>query len=299
LQADEGVNGESKQEVPKPAPAPPPPADLALAMGATRGSGFNPHQGRALAEVVVFVGVVVALGALAYYFAGFLAAWATPLVPTAVDRKLGQAAQTQLALVRGDCSERATAYVATITRPLLDAAGPLPFEFEFVVQKDESVNAFALPGGFVTVNSGLLAAAESGEEVAGVLSHEIQHALLRHGTRRMLRELGGGMVLSLLTFGWEPTGLGALAGRLTSLSYDRGQESEADARGVDLLLRAGVDPRGLVRFFERLAHEGGPTPPMLLSTHPDPGARGQLARRVAAGGTFRRLPSPPRPVCDP
>lgn len=268
-------------------------------MNSQHGSGFRPHQGRALAEVAAFVAVVALLGGLAYHFAGYLAAWATPLVPLEVDRKLGQASESQLALVRTNCSERATAYVAAITKPLLEAAGPLPFAFEFVVQKDESVNAFALPGGFVTVNSGLLEAAESGEEVAGVLGHEIQHALLRHGTRRILRELGGSMVLSLLMLGGEPTGMSALSGRLTSLSYDRGQESEADARGVDLLLRAGIDPRGLARFFERLSRESGAAPPVLLSTHPDSGERSELVRRAAATGSFGKLPEPPHPACDP
>jgi len=299
LQGDTNVSSETKPEAPKLAAAPAPPADVALALGSGPTPGFRPNQQRALTEVLALAAVVLLLGGLAYHFAGRLAAWATPLVPLEVDRKLGQASSAQLALVRSECSERATAYVVLLTGPLLEAAGPLPFEFEFVVQRDESVNAFALPGGYVTVNSGLLEAAESGEEVAGVIGHEIQHALLRHGTKRILRELGGSMVLSLLTFGGEPTGIGALSGRLTSLAYDRGQESEADVRGVDLLVRAGVDPRGLARFFERLSREGGPTPPALLSTHPDPGERSQLALRAAAPNTFRKLPSPPRPVCDP
>jgi len=293
------VTGDSNPGAPKLAPAPPPPADVALDLASGRSPGYRPHQGRALLEVAAFSGVVLLLGWLAYHFAGVLAAWATPVLPIDVDRKLGQASAGQLALMRTECSERATAYVKSITKPLLDAAGPLPFEFEFVVSKDEAVNAFALPGGFVTVNSGLLEAAESGEEVAGVLGHEIQHALLRHGTRRILRQLGGSLVLGLLTFGGEPTGISGLAGQLTSLSYDREQESEADVRGVDLLLRAGIDPRGLSAFFDRLSREGGMAPPVLLSTHPDPGDRSARIASLAAAGPFTKLPPPPRPVCDP
>jgi len=302
------VTGDSNEGGPRLAPAPPPPPEDALGtanrpaarQGGSEGAarGFDPHQGRAFGELLLFAAVVVALGALAYHFAGTLAAWATPLVPKSVDRKLGEVSAAQLSIMRSECSKRATDYVNVITAPLLEAAGPLPFEFEVVVARDESINAFALPGGFLTVNSGLLEAAESGEEVAGVLGHEIQHALLRHGTKRILRQLGGSIVLGLV-LGAEPTGMSGLAGQLTSLAYDRGQETEADERGVQLLLRAGIDPSGLGRFFERLAEEGGPAPPALLSTHPDPGERATLARQVVPGGAKRKLPPPPRPVCDP
>jgi predicted Zn-dependent protease len=272
---------------------------VALDLSSRRSPGYRPHQGRALLETAAFSGVVLLLGWLAYHFAGVLAAWATPILPMEVDRKLGQASSSQLDLMRTECSERATAYVRSIMEPVLAAAGPLPFEFEVVVAKDETVNAFALPGGFVTVNSGLLEAAESGEEVAGVLGHEIQHALLRHGTRRILRQLGGSIVLSLLTFGGEPTGISGLSGQLTSLAYDRQQESEADVRGVELLVHAGIDPRGLSAFFDRMSREGGPTPPALLSTHPDPGDRREQVAALAGAGPFTKLPGPPRPVCDP
>lgn len=290
------MTGESNSGGPKLAPAPPPPPEVQLQM--PRAEGFRPHQGRALGEVFAFIVVVLALGGLAYHFAGSIAAWAAPVVPLDVDRKLGQLSASQLALVRQECSTRSTDYVKSITSQLLEEAGPLPFDFEVVVAKDEAVNAFALPGGFLTVNSGLLEAAESGEEVAGVLGHEIQHALLRHGTKRILRELGGSVVLSLF-LGGDPTGFSGLAGQLTSLAYDRGQESEADARGVALLLKADVDPRGLARFFERLSSEGGPTPPALLSTHPDPGERSGMAKKARPDRPYRKLPPPPRPVCDP
>lgn len=288
------MTDDSNQGVPQLAKAPPPPLEqMPRSMG-----GFRPHQGRAIGELAVLSAFLVGVGALAYFFAGTVAAWATPLIPYSVDRKLGEASAAQLALSQTACSERATAYVKKLTEPLLAAAGPLPFEFEVVVVRDAAVNAFALPGGFLTVNSGLLEAAQTGEEVAGVLSHEIQHALLRHGTKRVLREVGGGVAIGML-FGADPTGMSGIAAQLTSLAYDRGQESEADARGIDLLARANVDPSGLGRFFERLAKTGGPTPPAILSTHPDPGARAELAARARPSGTVRTLEKPPRPVCDP
>lgn len=288
-------------EAPKPppevAPAPPPPAHVAEAMKRGPEGGFQPGGSRLLVETVLGVLAVLALGALAFAFAGRLAAWFVPLVPVSVDRKLGEVSQIQLSTLP-ECPEAAREYVQSLAEPLLAAAGETPFPFQFRVVRDESVNAFALPGGFVTVNSGLLEAAETGEEVAGVLGHEIQHALLRHGTRRMLRQLGGSVVLGLLFGGTDLDSLSRLAGTLTSLSYDRAQESEADVRGVELLLSAGIDPRGLSTFFERLARESSDaTPPELLSTHPDPGARAELTRRAGEGLRFKPLPPPPQGLC--
>lgn len=281
------------------APAPPPPPHVELSLGGGSTQGFSPSGNRMLLEITGVLVVVTALGVLAFVLSGRLAAWLTPFVPESVDRQIGEVSERQLGFMREPCSERATRYVEEIAAPLLRPAEPLPFPFHFVVAKDESVNAFALPGGFVTVNSGLLEAAESGEEVAGVLGHEIQHALLRHGTRRVLRQLGGSVALSLLTFGYEPTGLSGVAAQLTSLSYDRDQESEADARGVELLLRARVDPRGLVRFFQRLEEkQQGLAPPVFLSTHPDSGQRSELVARAARGGTFTPLPAPPKNPCS-
>jgi predicted Zn-dependent protease len=197
-----------------------------------------------------------------------------------------------------ECSNPAAkVYVENLAQPMLDAAGDLPFEFTFRVADDAQVNAFALPGGYVTVNRGLLEAAESGEEVAGVIGHEIQHALLRHGTKRVLRQLGGSVILALVFGGSDVHGIAQAAGQVTGLSYDRSQESEADEHGVDLLVKANIDPRGLSTFFGRLA-EGSATPPELLSTHPDPGTRAELvAEAVSAGGPYKKLPPPSAAPC--
>jgi predicted Zn-dependent protease len=89
-----------------------------------------------------------------------------------------------------------------------------------------------------------------------------------------------------------------MASDLVSLSYDRDQESEADRRGVELLQKAGIDASGLARFFERLAKSGGPTPPALLSTHPDPGDRARWVRDGAPAHASRSLPPPDGLRCD-
>lgn len=263
-----------------------------------RQEGFNPKTHKFIIEMLVLGLVVVALGIGAIWGGGRIAAAFTPLIPIEVDQKLGMVGETQIGLTLKDCpNPAAKKYVEDLAAPLLEAAGPLPFEFQFRVVKDPSINAFALPGGYVTVNSGLLEAAEGGEEVAGVLGHEIQHALLRHGTKRVLREMGGALVLSLLLGGTDLHALGKFAGDMVGLSYDRDQESEADREGVALLTRAKIDPSGLARFFERLT-ESGMTPPEILSTHPDPGNRAAEIRLSLPQGELRKLPPPSTVSCE-
>ncbi|HSC87929.1 MAG TPA: M48 family metallopeptidase, partial [Polyangiaceae bacterium] len=207
---------------------------MRLAQANAPAAGFNPKMSRFAVEILVIGAVVVALGFAAVLGGGALAAALTPVVPLSFDRKLGEIGA--MTVMADECKNPAAKkYVEELARPLLAEAGELPFEFSFRVVNDEAVNAFCLPGGFVTVNRGLLEAAESGEEVAGVLGHEIQHALLRHGTRRMLREMGGSLALSLMLGGTDLHQYGSLAKDLTGLSYDRGQESEADREGVRLL----------------------------------------------------------------
>ena len=201
-------------------------------------------------------------------------------------------ADKQSSLLATECDNpEVLAYVERVAQPLLAAAQPLPFTFQFKVADTEMVNAFALPGGYVTVNYGLLTSAQSGEEVAGVIAHEIQHALLRHGTRRMLRQMGSSALMLVIFGASDLHTLGQTAGQLASLSYDRDQESESDQRGVDLLVRAHINPQGLATFFERLARDS-PNPPELLSTHPDSGRRAQVVAQAARGGSFQPLPSP-------
>lgn len=243
-------------------------------------------------EMIVGLAVIVGLGAAIIFAGGTIAAWATPMIPWSVDRTIGETAQTQMSFTQKECSNPAVKkYVEDLAEPMIQAAGKVPFEFSFRVVDTPEVNAFALPGGFVTVNRGLLEAAESGEEVAGVIGHEIQHALLRHGTKRILRQLGSAVIMNLIFGGSDLHGVSQAAGQMTGLSYDRGQESEADEKGVALMVGANIDPRGLSRFFERLSHDSV-RPPELLSTHPDPGTRSELVRRAAKGGSFKKLPTP-------
>lgn len=265
------------------------------------GGGFGHSRRRVLTEVGVLIGAVVALAAGAIWLAGALSGWLLPFISTDLDVTLGKQAWSSPELSLRRCENPGPLrYVERISKPLLQALGPTPYEFQFQVVDDEQVNAFALPGGFITVNMGLLEKAESGEEVAAVIGHELQHVTHRHGTRRMVRRMGGYMVLSLIFGGTGIEYPAYLVGELTGLSYDRGEESEADAGGLQLMQKAGINPLGMKSFFARLDEESGPTPPALVSTHPDPGDRAARAERAASeGGPYPALPAPGDLVCSP
>ncbi len=257
-------------------------------------AGFGNSPRRIATEIVVVIAVIVAVGVGAMWAGGSIASAFTPWISTDIDRQIGAAAFEQMGAVAEECpNPEAQHYVEELARPLVEAAGEVPFDFTFRVVSDDSINAFALPGGFVTVNSGLLEAADSGEEVAGVLAHELQHVLKRHGTRRILRQVGGRSLLWAITGGTDVHAVTQSIGSLTSLGYDRDQETEADLSGLALLERAGIDPSGLGTFFERLQRESAVNPPELLSTHPDSGGRAQAVREAAEGAAItRKLPSP-------
>jgi predicted Zn-dependent protease len=263
-------------------------------------TGFGHSKRRVAVEIALIVGGLLAVAGGAIWAAGAASAWLLPFISTEVDAKIGRMAwaSPEFALKRCD-NPGPLEYVEKIAQPLLEQLGETPYQFEFQVVDTPEVNAFALPGGFVTVNMGLLDKATSGEEVAAVLAHELQHVLLRHGTKRMVRRMGGFVVMSLMFGGTGIEYPAYLVSELSHLNYDRNEESEADVRGLELMARAQLDPIGMKNFFERMAKEAALTPPALLSTHPDPGDRASRAEAASKrGGPWRTLPAPSGLVCN-
>lgn len=164
------------------------------------------------------------------------------------------------------------------------------YEWEFaVLRKDDTVNAFALPGGKVAVYTGLFPVAATRSGLAAVLGHEVAHVLARHGAERMsqglLLEIGAAGIAAALG-GASPTtrqailqayGLGAQIGYL--LPFSRSQESEADHIGLILMAKAGYDPRAALGLWDRMEEaaqrEERGAPPEFLSTHPSYDTRRQ------------------------
>jgi predicted Zn-dependent protease len=177
----------------------------------------------------------------------------------------------------------------------LERADPGPFEFSPRVVESATVNAFALPGGPIVVYTGLLREAESAEQLAGVLAHEMAHVTRRHGMQRIAQSLGVVAAVQLL-FG-DVSGVMAVAVEVLREgainSYSREQEHEADMDGVERLRWAGLDPRALADFFELLAKKEGQLPSVMrwLGTHPDLAQRVKDVRaRAGRGGAVAREP---------
>ncbi|HXH03891.1 MAG TPA: M48 family metallopeptidase [Candidatus Competibacteraceae bacterium] len=169
------------------------------------------------------------------------------------------------------------AYVRCVADAILAQTGTPPASWEVVVFHDDDANAFALPGRKIGVNSGLLRVARTPDQLAAVIGHEIGHVLAQHANERLSQQVavqgglgvagalaGDGAALDLL-------GLGAQVGVL--LPYSRLHESEADRIGLDLMARAGFDPRQSIELWRNMAQEGGARPPEFLSTHPAPSSR--------------------------
>ena len=132
-----------------------------------------------------------------------------------------------------------------------------PYDLKVYILPVEQVNALALPGGPIVIFEGLIDKAESPEELAGVLVHEIQHILLRHSTRGILRNLAKSMLVALFLGDVNSVmeGIVQLAGQLETLGLSREMEAEADQKGMELILAANIDPHGMIRIFKKLMQE--------------------------------------------
>lgn len=153
-------------------------------------------------------------------------------------------------------------------------------EYKLSVVKDDTINAFALPGGYVFINTGLLAFAQNDGEIAGVLAHEIAHIDRRHGMQAVGRAIGLSLLLQLVINNKDNQEqirkIGGIAINLAQLGYSRENEYEADRFAVTFMTQAGFSKQDLANFFQRLeAKSGGSGPDFLqfLSTHPPTGER--------------------------
>jgi predicted Zn-dependent protease len=168
------------------------------------------------------------------------------------------------------------AYVQKITTPITQAANAdrkgVQWKLQ-VIDDPKTVNAFATPGGYIYVYSGLILAADNESEVAGVLSHEAGHVSARHSARQMVNAYGLEAVLGM-ALGKNPGMVSQIAASIVGngamLAHSRSDETEADELGAKYATKVGYNPNGLVTFFQKLLAQQGKTPKVLtwLSTHP-------------------------------
>lgn len=168
-------------------------------------------------------------------------------------------------------------YINDLGNQIARAADPRGIQYTFYVVNSDVVNAFAVPGGFIYVNRGLIEQTSNMSELAGVLGHEIGHVVARHGVDQMVRmqraELGVNLAYILL--GRQPGTAEQLALQVGAAGYfarhSREAEREADDMAVQFVTRAGINPDGIVTFFQKLMQERQRSPSRVeqwFSTHP-------------------------------
>jgi hypothetical protein len=182
-------------------------------------------------------------------------------------------------------SRRADAYLTQLGKKLTDHLNTngVQYPWEFHCVNDRSINAFALPGGYVFVNRGAIEAADNEAELAAVMAHELSHVALRHGTNQATKAQAAqagvgifGAIFGGSTGGALLTQLGSFTAGGVLLKYSRGAETQADVMGTQVLYDSGYDPRAMAQFFEKLEQETkGKNPPEFFSDHPSPENRVQ------------------------
>ncbi len=174
-----------------------------------------------------------------------------------------------------------SAYVQCVASAITKEAAP-NVPWEVVVFDSDDVNAFALPGGKIGVYTGMLKVAESQDQLATVLGHEVAHVTARHGNARVSAALATetGVQLTSAALGSKVGGTRELAGLLglgaelgVLLPYSRDQESEADVLGLDYMANAGFEPGASVELWRKMQSVAGDKVPTFLSTHPSNEAR--------------------------
>ena len=165
-------------------------------------------------------------------------------------------------------------YIDGVGKRLLTGVRKAEFPYTFQVVQDDSINAFAIPGGHTYVNTGLIKAAESEAELAAVMAHEINHVVARHSTRQMTQQYGYNLIAGLLLGNQgELSKLAAdMFGKAGHMYYSREMESQADFLGVETMYKAGYNPQGMVSFFKKLDAAGQKDPGKIarfFSSHPE------------------------------
>lgn len=246
-------------------------------------------RGTALAAVGVVSVALLAVGAIHY-----LPRVVAPLIPVAWEKALGDRVVEDIAALFGQfekgaggrCTEAPGRAALDRLVARLTAGARLPYPVTVQVIDVGIVNALATPGGNIVVFREMLTEAESPEEAAGVIAHEMGHVIARHPAQAVARELGVSLIFDMLLGGFGGGAAGGLGQAMLSSAYSRDAEREADAIGTALLRDAGISTAGFVAFFDRLAKEAGSVEQAMsfISSHPPSAERADAARNAGPAG---------------
>jgi len=222
------------------------------------------------------------------------------------EKKLGHQVQRQVRDQYTLMRDRVVVnYVRDLGEGLVASARPSPFDFRFFVVEDPQLNAFAVPGGAIYVNTGLILDADDVSQLVGVIAHEMGHVTARHVAENYNRSRATGVVAQIVSLAigiLTGSSIGAQGGQLLSgvaaqaylATYTRDAEREADQLAIETMIRGGWDPDGMGAMFQKLMEQssGGAHMPQFLSSHPATAERIQnVADERAKYGEVPRLRS--------
>jgi len=175
-------------------------------------------------------------------------------------------------------------YIDSIGQKIARISHRPDWEYHFVALKDDSLNAFALPGGYVFITKGMLEKLKTEAQLAAILSHETVHVVARDTSNAMSNQIGISLLLAAITSGETSRGVltaAELARRIIGLRYSRKDEREADLGGLDYMVVAGYNPYGMVETMQMLENEQKVRMVEFLSSHPSPENRtAYLTQRI-------------------
>jgi Zn-dependent protease with chaperone function len=258
---------------------------------------------RRLRHQVIFWSIAATASLLLLALVGvpLIATEITPVIPYAIERKLGAAVDTQ-ARATLDSRHIGAAFECGNSEPertgraafekimqQLETGGALPLPLKIAVVRRPESNAITLPGGHIYVFEGLIDKAHTPDELAAVIAHEIGHVAHRDGTRSVLEGAGLSLLFGMLLGDFVGGGAVVFAGKtILQTGYSRNVEAAADAYGVTLMSKIGGDPRALASMLTRIAGTTHPGP-KILSDHPETRDRVAAIEALAASGARRPL----------
>ncbi len=200
----------------------------------------------------------------------------SPQQDVELGRQVSRDAERQVPMLN---DARVDSYLNNLGRRLAAHAPGERYPYRYKCVNDRAINAFALPGGNVYVNRGVIEAADNEAQLAGVIAHETAHVALRHGTNQATKAYAAQVPLAVLGGVLGSNSVGAVLAQLGAgfaansllLKYSRTAESQADIMGTQILYDSGYDPRAMAQFFEKIETESkGKNPPEFFSNHPSP-----------------------------
>ena len=236
-------------------------------------------RGNAIANVITGVVGYAATGSLLGPFSALDSTMMLLKGEKGVGRSVAKQAKKRMELIE---DEEVNAYINEIGQKLAKIAGRNEFEYEFFVIPDDSLNAFALPGGKVFIHTGAIAKTNSEAEIAGLIGHELSHVVLSHGFQLVTQ---GNLIANVTQY--IPYGGGTI-GRILTFDYSRDMERQADRLGTRLLTAGGYAADGLRNLTVTMKKQQKNAPPAWLSTHPGGGERVAYLEELIATNGYNR-----------